>query len=90
MLNRYRDEFDRMKDHSALFLYETVIDREHRRKGCALAAPERLYEEGRVANVDVAALHVFDRDAAAVSLYDRHGFHVERTEPGHVLMAKSL
>jgi ribosomal protein S18 acetylase RimI-like enzyme len=80
---------DRMKDRSALFLYDIVIDREHRRMRYASAAIERLREEGRLALVDGFALHVFDNNTAAISLYDRHGFVVGKTAPGHVLMVKA-
>lgn len=66
----------RMKDRSALFLYDLAIDPEHRRRGYASAAIERLCEEGRIAGIDAVALHVFDDNTAAISLYGRHGFDV--------------
>lgn len=77
-------------DETVLWLYEIVIFAGFRNRGYATAALSRLEGVAGESDVGHIALHVFEHNTAAVSLYKGLGYRVDRFDTGHLLLLKRM
>jgi ribosomal protein S18 acetylase RimI-like enzyme len=79
-----------VRDHTVTCIYDLAVDRSHRGRGFGTAALSELEEWSRLQHHDAVAVHVFEHNTGARHFYERSGYAIVDSDPGHLRMEKSL
>lgn len=79
-----------LSGEQVMWLYEIVVFEAHRRRGYGSSALSAVEDQARAAGLGRVALHVFQHNHEAIEFYRTAGYETDRTEPGHVLMARGV